>query len=70
MRGEVSGTVPRMPQQRNVLASGLSMFVVFGVLFLVLGERPFLKFTFAVLAIFGLIVAVVAGVARWRERRS
>lgn len=57
-----------MPQQRNMLMSGLAVFVVFGVLFFVLGERPFLKFTFGVLAIFGLIVVVVSAIARWRER--
>jgi hypothetical protein len=57
-----------MPSQRNMLLSGLSVLVVFGLLFILVDGRPLLRLVFAVLAGFGLIVTVVSGVARLRRR--
>lgn len=57
-----------MSSQRNMLVSGLSVLVVFGLLFLLVDGHPFLRFIFIVLAGFGLIVTLVAGIARLRER--
>jgi hypothetical protein len=57
-----------MSSQRNMLLSGLSVLVVFGLLFVFVDGRFFLRFIFFVLAAFGLIVTLVAGIARLRER--